>query len=266
MTAAGFPASSNHLLLLHGMFGNPGQWKAATGAAGRDWNVMLPVLPLLEVSPGTTAIDELAGRMVQFMDRAGVERAVVGGNSLGGHIAARMALQYPDRVSALVLTGSSGLFERGLEKSVPRRPTEDYLRARMLDVFHDPVHCTTELVVGVQKMLSDLRKVMQMVRLAACAKRDSLRNELPAVACPVLLIWGHNDVVTPPSAAREFEQLLPEAKLHFLTECGHVPMLEQPAAFSALLMDFLSDVSRIESGAPAKNSDQAAARTELSFA
>jgi 2-hydroxy-6-oxonona-2,4-dienedioate hydrolase len=243
MTSAGSSAPPQHLLLLHGMLGNPGQWDASSRAASHDWNVMSPDLPLLEVDPGNSAIDQLAARMVHLMDRAGMDRAVVGGNSLGGHIATRMALRYPDRVSGLVLTGSSGLFERGMEKSVPRRPTEDYIRHKMRDVFYAPGHCTTELIRHVHGVLSDLRRVVRILRIAACAKRDSLRDLLPAVTCPALLVWGRDDLVTPPSAAVEFERLLPDARLHFLAECGHVPMVEQPEAFNTLMMEFLSRVS-----------------------
>jgi len=243
MTPPGPCAPSNHLLLLHGMFGNPGQWSVAGQAAGPDWNVLRPRLPLLEVEGGNAAIDQLVERMIRLMDDAAADRAVVGGNSLGGHIAVRMALRFPDRISGLVLTGSSGLFERGLEKSVPRRPSEDYIRTKMLDVFHSPRHCTDELVDNVMDVVGNLRSVVQMMRVAACAKRDNLRDELHAVACPALLVWGREDLVTPPSSAEEFERLLPDATLHFLPECGHVPMVEQPTAFNALLTGFLSRVS-----------------------
>lgn len=244
MTSAGRSAPANHLLLLHGMFGNPAQWSTADHAAARDWNVLRPCLPLLEVQGKKKAIPQLAERMIDLMDREGVDRAVVGGNSLGGHVAVRMALQFPDRVSGLILTGSSGLFERGFEKSVPRRPTEEFIRTKMRDVFHAPGHCTAELVSDVMRLLSDMRRVMQMLRIAACAKRDNLRHELPSVKCPTLLVWGREDVITPTSAATEFEHLLPDSKLHILADCGHVPMVEQPVAFNSLLMDFLGRLAR----------------------
>lgn len=243
MTSTGPAAPSNHLLLLHGLFGNPGQWSTAEHAAGPAWKVERPRLPLLEVEGGKGAIDHLARLMIELMDAARMDRTVVGGNSLGGHVAVRMALQYPDRVSGLVLTGSSGLFERGLEKSIPRRPTEEYIRTKMTGVFHSPRHCTAELINDVMRVVGNLRHVMQMMRVAACAKRDNLRGVLHSVTCPVLLIWGRDDQVTPPATGEEFAQLLPNAELHFLPECGHVPMVEQPSAFNALLTRFLGRVS-----------------------
>jgi 2-hydroxy-6-oxonona-2,4-dienedioate hydrolase len=256
-------AASHHLLLMHGMLGNPGQWRATALAAPAGWEVMCPVLPLLDLDAGCCAIGQLAERMVRLMDQRGVERVVAGGNSLGGHIAARMALDFSDRVAGVVLTGSSGLFERGFEKSVPRRPTEEYVRSRMSEVFYDPVHCTPELVADVRGVLSDLRRVMKMIRLASCAKRDNLRDRLPALTCPALLVWGREDLITPPGTAEEFAALLPDARLHWLERCGHVPMVEQPEVFHALLEDFLNQIA---AKGPALLSPPPAVRPQLSAA
>ena len=66
----------------------------------------------------------------------GIPRAVVGGNSLGGHVALELALSCPDRVSGLILAGSSGLFERGFSRGVPRRPTAEYVRAKLEEVVY----------------------------------------------------------------------------------------------------------------------------------
>lgn len=209
-------------------------------------------------------MDQLAVRMVRLMDEEGIGRAVVGGNSLGGHVAARMALAFPDRVEGMVLTGSSGLFERGFERSVPRRPTEEYIRTRMGEVFHDPVHCTPELVADVRGVLGDLRRVMKMVRLASCARRDNLREFLPRLTCPALLVWGREDRVTPLATAEEFASLMPNARLHLLEECGHVPMVEQPAAFKSLLAEFLEGLEAKTTAAGV--APRAAARPQLSAA
>jgi pimeloyl-ACP methyl ester carboxylesterase len=136
----------------------------------------------------------------------------------------------------------------------------------MRDVFHSPAHCTAELISHVRSILSDMRRVLHMVRVAACAKRDNLRDELPAVACPVLLVWGSNDLVTPPSAAEEFKRLLPDSRLHFVPDCGHVPMVEHPEVFNALLVDFLNRIPPPEAPAPAASPSHASAAHQFSCA
>jgi len=62
----------------------------------------------------------------------------------------------------------------------------------------------------------------------------------------VLLVWGLNDTITPPSVAHDFERLLPQAELRFLDHCGHAPMMERPAGFNRALGGFLRRVA----GAP----------------
>ncbi len=224
------------------MFGNPEHWRACANHFAHSWRVLTPRLPLLEVEADDRAITALGDHVLRKMDEAGMERAVVAGNSLGGHIAARMALSRPDRVSGLVLTGSSGLFERGFS-TIPRRPTESWIRCKMREVFHDPVHVTDELVQEMCTFLSNIRRVLHMIRIARCAKRDSLRDLLPAVACPVLLIWGENDDVTPLAVGREFHERLPHSQMHMIQQCGHVPMIEHPGIFNDLVASFLSGLS-----------------------
>jgi 2-hydroxy-6-oxonona-2,4-dienedioate hydrolase len=145
-----------HVFLLHGMFGKPEQWNACAAHLAGRWRTHTPLLPVLEVEPDHRAIEALGNRIIREMDEQGIGRAVIGGNSLGGHIATRMALCHPDRVSGLVLTGSSGLFERGFERKVPRRPTESFMRAKMREIFYDPAHVTDELVQDVGTFLADL--------------------------------------------------------------------------------------------------------------
>ncbi len=242
-----YPQSSrqfeNNLVLLHGMFGKPAQWRGCADHFRDAWQVLCPELPVMDVEPDARAICVLADEMVLRMDAAGMARAVIGGNSLGGHIAMRMALSHPDRVSGLILTGSSGLLERGFEKSVPRRPTEHWIRTKMHGIFHHPVHVTDELVAEMRAFLNNIRRVIHMIRIAKCAKRDNLGEVLSSITCPVLLIWGENDEVTPPEAACEFHERLPLSRLHLIAECGHVPMVEQPAVFNELAACFLDELS-----------------------
>lgn len=65
---------------------------------------------------------------------------------------------------------------------------------------------------------------------------------LPEIHQPTLLVWGKQDVVTPPKVALEFESLLPHAQLKWIDQCGHAPMMERPDEFSAQMKDFLTDL------------------------
>ena len=75
--------------------------------------------------------------------------------------------------------------------------------------------------------------------MAASAKRDNLRDVLNQIRAPVLLVWGANDAITPPSVAHEFKERLPLAELEFIDQCGHAPSLEKPHEFNRIVERFL---------------------------
>ncbi|MBI5393895.1 MAG: alpha/beta fold hydrolase [Verrucomicrobia bacterium] len=231
-------------LLLHGMFGKAVHWAScADHLTERLWKVMVPDLPVFDMPRHETGIEGLARRATELMDHEGIQRAVIGGNSLGGHIALQMALRYPQRVAALILTGSSGLFERSFQNRVPRRPSRDWLRAKAREVFYDEAHVTESLLNEIKDTVCDPRRALNIIRIAKSAKHDNLRHVLHQIRCPVLLAWGEDDNITPPSVAHEFKECLPDAELHFIPRCGHAPMMERPHEFNQIVERFLDRVS-----------------------
>jgi len=67
---------------------------------------------------------------------------------------------------------------------------------------------------------------------------------------PTLLIWGQDDIITPPEVAEEFKDRMPQARLHFIDECGHAPMIEHPDQFDALTLEFLEEIAEEAPVAP----------------
>ena len=68
-----------------------------------------------------------------------------------------------------------------------------------------------------------------------------MASELPKMDVPVCLIWGKNDTITPPDVAEEFAELLPDADLYWVDQCGHAPMMEQPFEFNTQLSKWLEE-------------------------
>ena len=66
---------------------------------------------------------------------------------------------------------------------------------------------------------------------------------LPKITCPVLLIWGKEDKITPPFVGEEFHKLIKSSELVWMEDCGHAPMMEQPKEFNILLANFLNKIS-----------------------
>lgn len=225
------------------MFGMPENWRSAMDALTDECNVHAPWLPIFHTPERRDPVEYLVEVVREYMKARGITHAILVGNSLGGHVAMRLALLEPQRVGALVLSGSSGLFERGMEKNVPRRPTREWLRQRTAQVFYDANHVTEEMLDDVESVIFDRRSALQLLRVGRSAKCDNLAPLLPKVTTPTLLIWGENDQITPLSTAWEFYELLPNSSLETIPCCGHAPMLEQPARFNELLLDFVETLA-----------------------
>jgi len=236
------------VVLLHGLMGRMDHWDAALDELGPACRAMALALPIYDARLAEASIPELGRHVVRFLDALEIGRAVVGGNSLGGHVALDVALRHPDRVSGLILTGSSGLFERSFTRGVPHRPTAQYVRERMEEVVYDRSLVTSSWVESVRDQVTARPSAMRVIRFAREARRHQMHARLPEIAAPTLLVWGEDDLITPPAVAERFRALIPGAELRLLARCGHAPMLERPAAFAQVVRAWLEATRATRSG------------------
>jgi pimeloyl-ACP methyl ester carboxylesterase len=232
------------VVLLHGLMGEMDHWQSALQALAPTCRVLAPEVPILDPARAEPSIEGLTEHVARFLDALGVPAAVVGGNSLGGHLALELALRWPARVRGLVLTGSSGLFERGFTRGVPHVPTAEFVREKMEEIFYDTALVTPSWVESVRRILTTRAFALRVLHVARSAKRSNLEARLGEIRVPTLLVWGKDDRITPPEVAERFRTLLPGAELVFIANCGHAPMLEQPAIFNALVEDWLRETWR----------------------
>jgi len=228
------------VILLHGLMGDVVHWDEVLDRLAPSCRALAPALPIFDPAFTYTSVQALSAHVVGLMDTLGIERAVIGGNSLGGHVAIRLALAQPNRVSGLVLTGTSGLLEPSFSRRVSHRPGRELVRERMEEVFYDRRHVTPGWVDAVCRTLNDPALALRLVRMARAAKRDNVEARLPAIAVPALVVWGAHDRITPPSVAERLHALLPDSQLTFLPRCGHAPMLEHPAAWADIVAAWLA--------------------------
>src|SRR5690606_4565014 len=168
------------------------------------------------------------------------DNIILMGNSLGGHIALLYTLKNGSKVTKLILTGSSGLFEDSMGGSYPKRGNYDYIRERVAYTFYDPAVASKELVDEVFEITNSIPKCMRIVAIAKSAQRNNMADEIPNITIPTLLVWGLNDTITPPVVAYEFNRLIPSSELRFIDKCCHAPMMEHPETFNELVEYFLS--------------------------
>ena len=229
------------VLFLHGLFGDMYHWEATLEGLAGECRPIALTLPLLAPGLEATSIATLGQHVTRFLDALGIARAVIGGNSLGGHVAAHLALTCPERVAGLILTGSSGLFERRPPGRAPHRPTSAYIQARMEEAFYDPVLVTPAWVEAVRRLVADRARAARVLGFARAARRDNIESGLRDIQIPTLVIWGEEDRITPVHTGRRFHALIADSQFWVLARCGHAPMLEQPHAFTAIVREWLRE-------------------------
>ena len=227
------------LLLLHGLMGSLSNWDAVVDEFKSKYRVIIPILPIYDMPLLTTGVKSLSKFVHKFIKFKQLSNITVLGNSLGGHVALIYVLAHPENIRAMVLTGSSGLYENAFGGSFPRRESIDFVREKVQFTFYDPAVATDELVTDVYKLINDRHSVVRLLAMAKSAIRHNMKKDLHKMHLPVSLIWGRNDKITPPEVAEEFNQLLPDVELHWIDKCGHAPMMEHPAEFNEKLKAFL---------------------------
>ncbi len=227
------------LILLHGLMGTLSNWTEVVMEFRKEYRVIIPLLPLYDLPLLTTGVKTLAKFVHKFVKYKNLQNITVLGNSLGGHVGLIYTLSHPEEVKALVLTGSSGLYENAFGGSFPRRESYDFIKEKVEFTFYDPATATKELVDDVFQTVNDRVKVIRILAMAKSAIRHNMSKDIHKIKVPVCLIWGRDDRITPPEVAVEFNQLLPDSELNWIDKCGHAPMMEQPEEFNVYLRKFL---------------------------
>jgi 2-hydroxy-6-oxonona-2,4-dienedioate hydrolase len=230
------------LLLLHGLFGALSNFQQVIDKFSPHMKVSIPLLPLFTLPVQETTVIGLKEYIDRFIEYKGYNDFVLLGNSLGGHITLLYSIEDANqsKIKAIVLTGSSGLFENSLGDSYPRKGDYEFVKEKTEFTFYKPETATKELVDEVYEIVNNREKVLRVVSLAKSALRHNMREELVKLQMPVLLVWGKNDNITPAFVGEEFKKHVPHAELHIIDECGHAAMMEKPEAFNDILHNFLT--------------------------
>jgi 2-hydroxy-6-oxonona-2,4-dienedioate hydrolase len=234
--------SGQPIVILHGLMGGLSNFSGVTDYFPENgYRVIIPELPIYDLPLKKTTVKAFAEYLHGFLEFKKLKDVILLGNSLGGHISLVFSKTYPELVKGLVLTGSSGLYENSMGESYPKRGNYEYIKNKSEEVFFDPAVATKEIVDEVFETVNDRNKLIKTLAIAKSAIRHNMSKDLPSMHTPTCLIWGKNDVVTPPDVADEFNNLLPDANLFWLDKCGHAPMMEHPVAFNQILHSWLKE-------------------------
>src|SRR4051794_31931888 len=251
------------IVFVHGLAGWWQTWLANPphfAAAGhRVVAFDLPGFGASELPAGKVSIAGY-GRLVDtLLDGLGVGPAVLVGNSMGGFIAAEVAIQFPQRVEQLVLVSAAGLtieyqrderilgllrfgrrmlmawggFIGARSEAVARRPRARALLLRLVVAHPDRLPAPL-----IAEQVRDADNPGFVDALDALTDYP-IRSRLGEIDCPVLIVWGAEDRLVPVRDADEFERLIPDARKVVWPDTGHTAMLERPLAFNRLVEAFV---------------------------
>lgn len=250
------------VLFIHGLGAMWQSWLENLPEFASDHRVIALDLPGFGRSPMPLAeitIPGYARLVAAFMDAIGVERATVVGNSMGGFVGAELAIRDPARVERLVLVSPAILWQEykrakpltrlavvteasatramaGSQKLARTRPRLRNL-ALMASGFRYPHLLSPELAV---EMIRTARRTAGFVPALQALADFPLREELPRIAAPTLVVWGAHDPLVHRKHAHELDRLIPNVEVVIFERTGHEAMAERPERFHRVMRDFLT--------------------------
>ena len=250
------------IVLLHGTSASLHTWDGwARALQGRRRVVRLdlPAFGLTGPFTGSYAGQAYTGAnyarfVLDVLDKLGLQRVVVAGNSLGGEVAWRLAAAAPQRVAQLVLVDASGYpVDAGdipLGWQIARLPvlghlTEYFLpRALVVQglaaVYGDPAKISEPLVDRyVELTLREGNRAALVQRAQTWSSREGVQK-VAGVQAPTLILWGGRDHIIPPATAQRFAADIPGSQVQLFPDLGHVPQEEDPARTVAAVLAFFA--------------------------
>lgn len=245
------------LLLIHGFTSSSYTWTDVAPELSKKYRVIAPDLPGfgLTSKPKDAPYNYKAfsEALIKLMDKLGVQKASVAGNSMGGGTALQLTLDHPDRVDKLILIDSAGVAHGDKDimfrlmatpginsfMSACNNPTFTALNLKKM-AFYDDSKVTREkaeayfLPFRTKGALNAAARTMNENDLAGPEPR------LGEIKKETLIIWGDKDALIYPPVAYKFEKSIKGSRLEILEKCGHMPQEERPEETAAIMMRFLA--------------------------
>jgi pimeloyl-ACP methyl ester carboxylesterase len=248
------PKSAPALIMLHGLAASLHTWEPWAQTLSKDFRVIRYDLPGFGLTGADPTNDYSEARSMQvlaaLMDKLGVDRASIIGNSMGGRLAWRFAAEQPARVTSVVLISPDGFespgyeYGKGLDVPVMVKMMryvlpKSFLRASLEPAYADPTRLTPEAIDRYYDML-----IAPGVRDAMIARMGQTILVPPPpllqkIAAPVLLLWGEKDALIPVTNAADYQKDLKSSTIAKLPDLGHVPHEEAPDVSVVPVIAFL---------------------------
>lgn len=237
-------AGAGHpVLLLHGWGTHSGSMRPILefmreSADVRVFALDFPGFGLSESPPKPWNVNDYVALVRAVLDGLRLEKVDIIAHSFGGRVAIKLAAEHPQVVERLVLVDSAGIRPKrtvGYYLKVGVAKTTRILIKVLPGFLSNPVRTRVLAKIGS----TDYRNAGQMRQTFVRIVNEDLRQLLPAIKCPTLIVWGELDTETPLDDARFMEQMIPNARLVVLEGAGHFCYLDRFSAFSEVVSSFV---------------------------
>lgn len=246
------------LLLLHGTGGHAEAFSRNFAAHGEHfWTVAIDLIGhgWSDKPNSGYEIADYGAHVLAAMDALGRTRAHISGESLGGWVAAWLALHHPERVDRLVLNTAGGWTAhpdvmariKRLSMEAARDPSPERIRTRLEFLMYDTSRVNDDLVetrraIYAQPGFPDVMEKILCLQDMDTRRRNMFSDEeTQAIASPTLVLWTSHDPTASPEEGKRIAALIPGARYDVMNECGHWPQFEDPDRFNAIHLGFLLD-------------------------
>lgn len=234
------------VLLLHGWGASVDLFESTIAGLAPRYTLIAPDFPgfgRTPAPPSGWSVGDYTAWTISLLDELDIGSCAVVGHSFGGRVAIKLAAEWPERVTGLVLADAAGIKpKRTIAESIAVRKFKTLRRLSTSRVV--PPSLRTQLGERVARAGSpDYRAAAGTVRDSFVRiVNEDLTPVLARIMAPTLLIWGEQDRDTPVADARVMERLIPDAGLVIFPGSGHYAYLEQPARFCHIVNTFLTNL------------------------
>lgn len=244
--------SGEPVLLIHGLGGSIESWTSNTGELAKSLRVIAVDLPGFGFSDKpkmSYTIKFYREFVAQFLKLLQLEQVSIVGSSLGGHVAAEVAINNPELVKRLVMISPPGALPRSFKGTpalmryakVIKAKSVQQVKQALSAVDNKPVDDSYAQIVYEKMSMPGAREAF-LSALLGSTKAPRLNNSLQKIKAPTLLLWGKEDIMIPVKFAEPFIKMK-NCRIVMLESCGHRAHADRPALFNKIVIDFLAELA-----------------------
>jgi pimeloyl-ACP methyl ester carboxylesterase len=246
--------ANGHVVLLHAFPLSSTLWRPQMDRAPTGWRFVAPDLPGFGASvlPAARTMDAMAREVLNVLDEQGIDRAVIGGMSMGGYVTLALYRLAPERFVGMVLADTRATADTDQQKEARRKMIETVREQgpgavadeMMPKLLGETSHRERPVVASkVREMIEGNSRGAIAGAVEAMMTRPDSRPLLSQISVPTLIVCGEEDVLTPPSDSTALHDGIPDSRLVQIPRAGHLSSIEAPEEFSFALNAFLGELS-----------------------